>query len=233
MAIIRFEPNVPVEVALKFGAGKEVESRIQGAPNQMMYTICGGDTMYLPLSVAEQITRLGIEREELMSICKTVRGNVTRWEVKRISEAAEPAVTAAMAPVQSMLENQLVRSIDQAKKAQRASSSQDSPAAPPATAQLTTQQPSNVTALTTVGQTGLSLLLAGCMTAAIDGAVLARDYAHSKGLTLALSEESIQDLATSLLIHVQRMAELECKYDIKANAAANRMAQSGGVKWQR
>jgi hypothetical protein len=134
-----------------------------------------------------------------------------------------------------MIENQLVRSIDEAKqqKAQRGSSLQDSPAAPTSANAQVVQQPSNITALTTVGQTGLSLLLAGCMTAAIDGAVLARDYAHSKGLTLALSEESIQDLATSLLIHVQRMAELECKYDIKANAAANRMAQSGGVAWRR
>ena len=231
MAVIRFDANVPVELALKFDSGKQVQSRIPDAPDQMMYTICGDDTIYVPLNVAAQITKLGVRKMELISICKRQTNGVTRWEVKRVGDTVTPQI----AEPPTMLENQLVRSIDEAKqqKAQRASSSPDTPAAPTSANAQVVQQPSNITALTTVGQTGLSLLLAGCMTAAIDGVVLARDYAHSKGLTLALSEESIQDLATSLLIHVQRMAELECKYDIKANAATNRMAQSGGVAWRR
>ena len=55
------------------------------------------------------------QRAELMSICKRQQSGVNRWEVKRISEAAEPAL-----PVPStMLENQLTRSIEEVK-AQRA-----------------------------------------------------------------------------------------------------------------
>lgn len=43
------------------------------------------------LHVADQITQLGIKRAELMSIFKRQQGGVTRWEVKRISGAADPA----------------------------------------------------------------------------------------------------------------------------------------------
>src|ERR1017187_4048530 len=118
MSVIRFDANVPVEVALKFDGGKQVKSRIPEAPDQMMYTVCGDDTIYVPLHVADQITQLGIKRAELMSICKRQQSGVTRWEVKRISEGAEPA-----RPEATMLENQPTRSIDQAnqQKAQRAS----------------------------------------------------------------------------------------------------------------
>src|SRR5271165_1197176 len=115
MAVIRFEPNIPVECALKYDDGKEVTSRIADAPNQMMYTICGGDTIYVPLAVAGMIDRLGIKREELMSITKRVQGKVTKWEVRRISEAAEPeGPPNSFDEIPTVLENQLVRSIDQA-----------------------------------------------------------------------------------------------------------------------
>jgi hypothetical protein len=62
--------NIPVEVALKYDGGKQVQSRIPEAPDQMMYTVCGDDTIYLPLSVAAQITALGIRKMELISIMK-------------------------------------------------------------------------------------------------------------------------------------------------------------------
>src|ERR1035438_9551993 len=125
MAVIRFDANVPVEVALKFDGGKQVKSRIPEAPDQMMYTVCGDDTIYVPLHVADQITQLGIKRAELMSICKRQQSGVTRWEVKRISEAAEPARPEPP----TMLENQLTRSIEQAsqQKAQRALSAPPRP----------------------------------------------------------------------------------------------------------
>lgn len=71
MSVIRFDANVPVEIALKFDGGKQVKSRIPEAPDQMMYTVCGDDTIYVPLHVADQITQLGISKMELIAICKT------------------------------------------------------------------------------------------------------------------------------------------------------------------
>ena len=38
----------------------------------------GDDTIYVPLHVAETITKLSIRKMELISICKRVSGNVTR-----------------------------------------------------------------------------------------------------------------------------------------------------------
>ena len=57
----------------------------------MMYTVCGDDTIYVPLSVAAEIAQLGIKKMELISICKWQQGGVTRWEVKRLSDAAQPS----------------------------------------------------------------------------------------------------------------------------------------------
>jgi hypothetical protein len=57
---------------------------------------------------------------ELISICKRVSGNVTRWEVKRVGDNATTALQPAARPEPpTMLENQLTRSIEEVK-AQRA-----------------------------------------------------------------------------------------------------------------
>ena len=93
MAKIRFDANVPVEVALKFSEGKRCPSTLHDKegnplPDQMFYTLCGDDTMYVSLAVADQIAALGIRKMELFSICKTVRNQVTKWEVKRVGDTA-------------------------------------------------------------------------------------------------------------------------------------------------
>jgi hypothetical protein len=95
MAKIRFAANVPVEVALKFSEGKRSQSSLKDKdgnplPDQMFYTLCvsGDDTMYVSLAVADQIAALGIRKMELFSICKTVRNQVTKWEVKRVGDTA-------------------------------------------------------------------------------------------------------------------------------------------------
>jgi len=42
----------------------------------MMYTVCGDDTIYVPLSVGEQITQLGVKKLELIAICKRQQSGV-------------------------------------------------------------------------------------------------------------------------------------------------------------
>jgi len=256
MAVLRFDPNAALEVALKYDGGKQVKSRIPDAPDQMMFTVCGDDTIYVPLHVAEQIEKLGIKKLELISICKTVKQNVTRWEVKRLSEAAEPPpaprttfdtkLHEALAPRDNFerlptaidatpTERKLTESINIAreKKAQRASSLQDSPAAPqPSTPEKQSTAPIHVSACATLNHANLSQLLSGCMMAAIDSAVLARQYAYEKGLSLEFSQDSIQDLTSTLMIHMQKMADLECRYDVKGIAANMRMNQGGASQWR-
>jgi hypothetical protein len=242
MAIIRFDTNVPQDVALKFADGKEVDGQYG---SQVMFTLAGDDRIFVPPIVADKIREAGIQKMELFRICKKeVRdGNKKgiRWEVTRLSDAAEPEpAPQPQTPFDAMptdLERKLQASIDQAtqQKAQRAFASRP-PAAPTqqSTETLVNNAPqqSNGNALDAVGHTGLSQLLAGCMVAAIDAAVLARDYAHAKGLTVALTEESIQDLTSTLMIHVQKMAELECRYDVKAAVVLQKMQANGGGAWR-
>lgn len=82
-----------------------------------------------------------------------------------------------------------------------------------------------------IGMTHMSQLLGSCMIAAIDAAALAREYAHSKGIPLQLSEESIQDLTSTAMIHLQKMADLEARYQVRGDQAMQR-AQSGSAAWR-
>ena len=200
MAVIRFDANVPVEVALKFDGGKQVKSRIPEAPDQMMYTVCGDDTIYVPLHVADQITQLGIKRAELMSICKRQQSGVTRWEVKRISEAAEPD---RLQP--TMLENQLTRSIEQAnqQKAQRALSA---PAEPPSTQAASPSTPNTPNSTPPIAHTVISKIMASALIASIDATQEAERYAHSKGFELEFGADDIRAIAATIFITASKQA---------------------------
>ncbi len=65
-----------------------------------------------------------------------------------------------------------------------------------------------------VGESTHTQLIAGCGIAAVDGYLQIRDYAASKGLDVAeLHHKGIdlQDLISTLVIHTQRMAEMEVR----------------------
>ncbi len=97
----------------------------------------------------------------------------------------------------SKLEAQLTQSIEQAR---RDHLPRDLPAAP---VNIQHFQP------TTHAQ-----LIAGCGIAAVDGYLATRDYATAKGLDLIeLHHKGIdlQDLISTLVIHTQRMAEMESR----------------------
>ena len=67
-AILRFEMNVPAEVALKHaGPGKPIEGRYG---TRVMYTLADNRVMYVAPIVATRITDLGIQPGELFQVCK-------------------------------------------------------------------------------------------------------------------------------------------------------------------
>ena len=200
MSVIRFDPNTPVEVALKYDGGKQVQSRIPEAPDQMMYTVCGDDTIYVPLHVADQITQLGIKRAELMSICKRQQSGVTRWEVKRISEAAEPA-----RPEATMLENQLTRSIEQANQ-QKAQRALQAPAGPQSTQAVSPSNPTTPNSTPPIAHTVISKIMASALIASIDATQEAERYAHSKGFELEFGADDIRAIAATIFITASKQA---------------------------
>ncbi len=199
MSVIRFDANVPVEVALKFDGGKQVKSRIPEAPDQMMYTVCGDDTIYVPLHVADQITQLGIRKMELIAICKRQQHGVTRWEVKRLGDAAEPARPEPP----TMLENQVTRSIEQGnqQKAQRALSA---PAGPQNTQTAGIHNTPNSTP--PIAHTVISKIMASALIASIDATQEAERYAHSKGFELEFGADDIPAIAATIFIAASKQA---------------------------
>jgi len=91
--IIRFEPNVPVEVALKFADGRDVEG--QYGP-QKMFSCTDGRVFYVNSAVAEKITAAGIQPRQPLRICKRQSGRTTEWQIEPVA-APKPAPTAAAA----------------------------------------------------------------------------------------------------------------------------------------
>jgi hypothetical protein len=234
MAKIRFEPNLPVEVALKFADGKRSPTKLRDesgnvrtdVPDEMFYTLCGDDTMYVPLHVADKITALGIRKMELFSICKTVRNKVTKWEVKRVGEtttAALPPTRAANDPDDgppnnfdglptaidsTPLERQLTTSINQAQQ-QKVNSSKETPSAAVATVPAPVKAPTQPPNSTQIQHTGYSRMMAAALIAAIDAAREAERYAQAAGipvkpLNVEFRAEDVRAIAATLFIQASK-----------------------------
>jgi hypothetical protein len=79
---VTFQTNVPVEVALKYGDGKDVNGQYG---DQVLYTLMDGRVMYVPPIVRKQIEDLGIGRGDLFTVTKAEKKNGARrtieWQV--------------------------------------------------------------------------------------------------------------------------------------------------------
>jgi hypothetical protein len=64
---VQFQTNIPVEVALKYGDGKEVNGQYG---DQVLYTLTDGRVVYVPPIVKRRIEELGIGRGELFILTK-------------------------------------------------------------------------------------------------------------------------------------------------------------------
>lgn len=88
--ILRFDTNVPVEVALRFGDGKHVEGRYG---DQVMYSLEDERIIYVPPIVERKIQELQIAKGERFEICKAEvkKGNrrAIEWRVSRIVPQVE------------------------------------------------------------------------------------------------------------------------------------------------
>jgi len=82
---LRFDTNVPVEVALRFGDGKHVEGRYG---DQVMYSLEDERIIYVPPIVERRIQELQIGKGERFEICKAEvkKGNrrSIEWQVSRV-----------------------------------------------------------------------------------------------------------------------------------------------------
>ena len=114
--IMRFEMNVPAEVALKYaGPGKPIEGRYG---NRVMYALADNRVMYVAPIVASRISDLGIQPGEVFQVCKQEKRQGQRklieWQVQRLP--LEP---------QTQLEHDLRESIAVAQAAKATQSSEE------------------------------------------------------------------------------------------------------------
>jgi len=65
--MVRFTPNLPVEIALQYTDGVRIEGRYG---DRVKYTLTDDRTMYVDPSVAEQIKELDVQPGEVFQICK-------------------------------------------------------------------------------------------------------------------------------------------------------------------
>jgi hypothetical protein len=123
--VVRFSPNMPVEVALQFPTGKTVEG--QYGP-QTMFSLEGNKVMYLDAAPARMVEALEPRVGEPFLIVKKLsgyRGERAGWDVYLRTERPE------MSPLEKKLRDSIVK--NEGRKA-AASSQQAMPAAsvPPA-----------------------------------------------------------------------------------------------------
>lgn len=83
---VQFQTNIPVEVALKYGDGKEVNGQYG---DQVLYTLTDGRVMYVPPIVKRRIEELGIGRGELFTLTKAEKKNGTRRTIEWVVAAGE------------------------------------------------------------------------------------------------------------------------------------------------
>lgn len=83
---VQFQTNIPVEIALKYGDGKEVSGQYG---DQVMYTLTDDRVMYVPPIVKRRIEELGIVRGELFTLTKAEKKNGTRRTIEWLVAAGE------------------------------------------------------------------------------------------------------------------------------------------------
>ena len=83
---VQFQTNIPVEVALKYNDGKEVNGQYG---DQVLYTLTDGRVMYVPPIVKKKIDELGIGRGELFTLTKAEKKNGTRRTIEWVVAAEQ------------------------------------------------------------------------------------------------------------------------------------------------
>lgn len=172
---VHFQTNVPVEVALKYGDGKEVNGQYG---DQVLYTLSDGRVMYVPPIVKRRIEELGIGRGELFTLTKAEKKNGTRRTIEWLVDAGDrgeksPRGNAPSATGQRPAQQRNGAAVSGDGNGQRANSTHD------AKGFLVTNH----------GQ-----LLLRSMAAAVDVAAATERYAAAAGVEVQFTSEDLREI---------------------------------------
>jgi hypothetical protein len=122
--VVKFAPNAPVEVALKYSLPGKIISTQNG--ERVMYTLIDNRVMFLDLSIAKKVEDLGVNVREKFFICRpSLSTKGAEWNVWRSPEPEEPSAEAKPTQTQqqefsleqeSPLERKLRESIELVKQ---------------------------------------------------------------------------------------------------------------------
>src|SRR5215469_13593748 len=116
MEKLKFTPNVPIQIALKYSQGKIISGRWG---KQMLFTLTDGRRMYVPVDVASKINTLEVNVNEPFCICKRWNGQRSqpvRWDVWLTPEAEKTRAAHEIQTAETPLERQLRESLENLRK---------------------------------------------------------------------------------------------------------------------
>jgi len=206
VAIIRFETNIPQRLTLKFDDGREADGMYG---KQFMYTLAGGDQVYLQPIVDQKLKAIGARAGDTIEVCKReAKGKKgVEWTVEKIAaQTQQPSATPAAA----------------------ANAPQSDLTAKLQNALIGTAQPN--TPETPYAHQGMSAIMAGAYIASIDALITAQKYAAAKGLVYQINSDNIQTSANSIFIQYWKQMETNLRYGTQPQSA--RPAANGGDPWR-
>ena len=172
---VQFQTNVPVEVALKYNDGKEVNGQYG---DQVLYTLTDGRVMYVPPIVKRRIDELGIGRGELFTLTKAEKKNGTRRTIEWMVVTGERGEGEAQTRDQQVTGRQ--RRNGSAGEAVAGNGHARRPSA---------SSDAKGFLVTSPGQ-----FLLQALAAAVDAAATTERYASTSGLELQFTSEDVREI---------------------------------------
>jgi len=214
--ILRFQPNVPTQVALQSSQGIVVEGRYG---NRMMFSLMDGRVMYVPPIVATKIEAEGIAAGERFELCKAQikngHGRSVEWALRRLSLEEQLVEVAPDAPApDTPLERDLRVSVEMANAKKASSESPESPPAAAAAMPITNGN-GNGTAENTIPASPVPVAknneqaqprpltkLEHALKTAISAAYNAEKYGSELGCVVRFDADAIKSMAITVLINM-------------------------------
>ena len=182
-----FEANEPVTATLAYADGLNVQGRFG---DQVMYSLTDGRVMYVPPLVRDKLVELGIRQNEPFAICRAERREGNRrfvdWVVQPDSSAA---------PAQSATAHG-----DMPGSPADGSGARVKPDGNGNTNGNGNGKAANALTKSVTPETALRAAL----TASIDAALAAEQYASAHGLSIRFGSEDLRAMALSLFIQHAR-----------------------------
>jgi hypothetical protein len=210
--ILRFQPNVPTQVALQSAQGVVVEGRYG---NRMMFSLVDGRVMYVPPIVATKIEAEGIVAGERFELCKAQikngHGRSVEWALKRLDPEEQLAEIAPDAPApETQLEHDLRGSIEMANAKRLDYESPEPPHPAPAPLMPVTNGNGNsngngavpVAAPNEQPQPRSLTKLEHALKTAISAAHNAEKYGSELGYVVRFDADAIKSMAITVLINM-------------------------------